>query len=229
MGRAGTNPADRARALRGHAAAVRGREHPQWPPKARASPQHLESVQRPRRESAGQLSRRSGEFLHCAVRAGKRQSRQVSVRNPDGGSACLLLQTVYLPLALAGDESRVGDPRRVLTSRSARAGITLDRQWRPWLPGSGCIFALNSSAPASTGRGRRNAGPDRAGRRPPLAPLHGAWSAAHAEHPLRRMQPSGTHRRTATKTRRMALASAEVEPKLEMLQSQRMGKGPSSC
>jgi len=110
-------------------------------PRPGLRPQHLESVKAAARVCSGRVEGAAEEsdrlrFIPGSLRPGR---HRFEIRT--AGSACLLLQTIYLPLAFARGESRV-EIRGGTHVPWSPCFDYLRLQWAPWLARAGVSVSL---------------------------------------------------------------------------------------
>ena len=111
-------------------------------PKPGLRPQHLEGVRAAARVSAATVEGAAENSMALHFAPGRVQPGRYRFEIHTAGSACLLLQTVYLPLALCGGESRV-EIRGGTHVPWSPCYHYLERQWSPALARLGIAVHLD--------------------------------------------------------------------------------------
>lgn len=101
-------------------------------PKPGLRPQHLEAVKACARICGARIAGAAENSTSLRFEPGPTQPGRYRFEIQTAGAACLLLQSVYLPLAFAGAESRV-EIRGGTHVPWSPCYHFLERQWAPWL------------------------------------------------------------------------------------------------
>ena len=110
-------------------------------PKPGLRPQHLEAVKACARICAARVAGAAENSASLRFEPGPVQPGRYRFEIQTAGSACLLLQSVYLPLAFAEAESRV-EIRGGTHVPWSPCYHFLERQWAPWLRRAGIEIRL---------------------------------------------------------------------------------------
>jgi RNA 3'-terminal phosphate cyclase (ATP) len=111
-------------------------------PKPGLRPQHLEAVKAAARVCGGRAEGAAENSSTLRFEPGQVQPGRYRFEIQTAGSACLVLQTVYLPLAFASGPSRV-EIRGGTHVPWSPVYHYLERQWAPWLERAGLRVRLS--------------------------------------------------------------------------------------